>query len=305
MNFLGFKPPRRIQVVLGALVLAGTALATLIPWSHTPGTEPGAVEKFVEGLGEALAIAAVLGLVVDEAAKRSVLSESLREFTERISLHIIGHLHDQSLREVVERHLKGDLVRTKWTVTYTISDWPTRQGTEYKQLLTESDYDMKNVSTSQTDYACHYEVEESLFTSIGVARIDRVEWKGFAYVDGQTPAPAELTRPRGKVVFHKVVPLSGLATLNFKIRSTELIRTGSIVPFFATQPVLKTTLIVKYPKASLDVWVDFSFDDAGDGEPVGDEGKKWELSKPLLPGQGFTVRFADKSATSSSTTVAT
>lgn len=288
MSF-NLTPRHKLQWSLVGLVIVGIALATLIPWEHAAGTEPGALEKFVEGLGEALAIAGILGLLVDEAAKRDLLKEGAKGLIEKISLHIVGHLHEPILRDAVEQHLKGDLVRTNWTVTYTISNWPGQPaGTEYKQLETESVYDMRNVSYSPRDYLCHYEVEESLFPTIGKARIDSVEWRG------QATGSIKTTRGQGRIVFDEVVKLPGREALQFTIRSTELIRNGSIVPFFTTQPVLETFLIIKYPVKLLNVWVDFSSEDVGGGTAllVG-EGKQWTLKKPLLPGQGFTVRFAE------------
>jgi hypothetical protein len=78
------------------------------------------------------------------------------------------------------------------------------------------------------------------------------------------------------------------------IESEELVPEGSILPFFAKHPVLKTTLTVEYPIDQLKVVVEPSLaaDKTDEGTPLEDgNGKRWEFPDPLLPGQGFTIRF--------------
>ena len=76
--------------------------------------------------------------------------------------------------------------------------------------------------------------------------------------------------------------------------SEELVIEGSILPFFAKHPVLRTTLTIEYPMDRMNVLVELSLgpDKTDEGTPLDHgKGKRWEFPDPLLPGQGFTVRF--------------
>ena len=57
-------------------------------------------------------------------------------------------------------------------------------------------------------------------------------------------------------------------------------------------------MTVEYPVERMNVWVELSvgpLDKSEEGKPLpGGNGMKWEFMNPLLPGQGFTVRFKRK-----------
>ena len=314
----------RLRLLLGGLLLAGLALKVL-PWHdlHLPsGAEflPEWIIASLEGLGEALAIAALLGLSVDELAKRHLLEDVLDD----ISAHIAGRLLEPKLREVIEQYLKADLVRSRWDITYRIADWPGQPaGSTFKKLTTIFDYQMENRSASEKPYDCVYDVEKSLFPEIGPAQILKVEGRAIvgAMDDNNFSYPAYpgdrrgLTETESNLIFKRPVTLwpsplikgaaGGERQASYEIHteSEELVSEGSILPFFAKHLVLVTTLTIEYPIDRLNVWVELSLgpDKTEEGKPLADgKGKSWEFD-PLLPGQGFTVRFRSKVAAAGQT----
>ena len=251
--------------------------------------------KILEGLGEALAIAGILAAVVDEAAKRDLM----KEFTENISAHIAGRLLPGQMREHIEQYLKDLLVRTSWHITYILDDvagHPT-----FKRLVTQSTYEMENRSSSAQEYHCTYDLEASLFPNVGRTSITKMSGYNllerrtvFTFPDRSRPdwTPKEsggCLRLREPVW----IPAVGKPSFRFELESEAFLPDGFIIPFFAGRPVLSTTLEVKYLRDQLDVYVE---------PPVGDKvtptdvegGKRWEFTKPMLPGQGFSVRFVTK-----------
>ena len=270
-----------------------------IPWETWPMANRLAVSEpfraLFRGLGEALVIACVVALLVDRAAKLKLL----KEFAADVSTHIIGRRLPESLRKHIEPYLEADLIRTTWNITYVISDWPGHHG--YDRLETVSVYEIENRSSSPTVYRCVYSVEKSLFPKIGETAI--LAATGNSIVDPKDafdyPEQPEL-KPEdddenGRIVFRKNVAIPAVrgSAYRFSFQSVECFRDGSIVPFFAKLPVLATTLTVQYPVARMKVIVDLSFGDIKkDAQPIKFAGGvQWVFNKPILPGQGFTMRF--------------
>ena len=166
------KARTRLRFALGTIFVLGIVLV-VVPWHeirHANGEEFLAswAIRLTEGVGEALAIAAILGWFVDEAAKRELLEDVLDD----VSAHIAGRLLEPTLREFIETYLKADLVRAKWDITYVISDWPGQPtNTEYKKLVTRSITRWRTGPHHPKIYPCVYEVEKSLFPEIGEAKI--------------------------------------------------------------------------------------------------------------------------------------
>jgi hypothetical protein len=312
----------RLRLALALIFVLGMVLV-VTPWREVHNTDGETLLaewmlRLIEGLGEALAIAALLGWFVDEAAKRQLLEDVLDD----ISAHIVGRLLEPRLREQIEQHLKADLVRAKWDITYIISDWPGQPADSmFKKLTTRFDYEMVNRSASERTYLVVYDVEKSLFPEIGEAKILKVEGRTlvggldeftFPFYPGDErgldkagsnwifkrpvlifPSPAveydtKDRRRRAQLVEDKQ-PSYAIHT-----ESEELVTEGSILPFFAKHPVLKTTLTIEYPIDRLNVLVELSLgpDKTDEGKPLENgKGKRWEFPDPMLPGQGFTVRF--------------
>ena len=291
--------------------LLGLALFSVPEWeawlaAHALEVNPH-VLNLIRGLGEAAIVADIIAILVDQAAKRRLL----KEFAANVSAHIIGRQLPPELRTHIEPFLETDFIRTIWDVTYTITDWPNQP--DYKKLVTHSVHEIENRSSNSKEYNCYYEVETSLFPEIGEAKILRAIGTNLrdSKVEFEYPINAALeikTDPdTGHVIFEKKVtipahegPADQSAPIGpqyrFSVESQECFRDGSIVPFFTRFAVLATTLTVHYPVDLMDVFVDFSLGDVDDDVKRQElaTGREWRLKKPMLPGQGFSIRFAKK-----------
>jgi len=312
----------RLRLALTLIFVLGMVLV-VTPWGevHTAGGETllaAWLIRLIEGLGEALAIAAILGWFVDEAAKRQMLEDVLDD----ISAHIVGRLLEPRLREQIEQHLKADLVRAKWDITYIISDWPGQPADSmFKKLTTRFDYEMVNRSASERTYPVVYDIEKSLFPEIGEAKILKVEGRTLVGGLDEFTFPVSPADKRGlhetasNWIFERSVLIFPSPAVEYDTKdrrrraqlvedkqpsyaihteSDELVTEGSILPFFAKHPVLKTTLTIEYPIDRLNVLVELSLgpDMTKEAKLLDNgAGKRWEFPNPLLPGQGFTVRF--------------
>lgn len=126
---------------------------------------PLIMQNILPKIGDALMIAQIIAITVDQAAKRQLLGEFARD----ISTHIIGRALPTDLRDYIEKYLEADLVRANWRITYTITEIPSRPG--YEKLITLSEYEMHNRTGMPRPYLFAYEVEE--FPEIGTATITR------------------------------------------------------------------------------------------------------------------------------------
>jgi len=266
------------------------------------------VWSLLRGIGEAIIIAVVLVVAFDEATKRRFLEGVIKD----ASGHLLGSLLPPKLSQhITTQFLRTELVRKDWTIEYTISEWEGQR--DYIKLEMLSTYTMENHSAFPQDYTCYYEVEQSLLPDMDKATIEEVSGhnpanpherfsylsKDSRYQDGKVcTLPGKITfRHDVKIPGHKQ-PSDPLPSYSFKVRSVECFYKASIVPFFAKHPVLSTTLIVQYSENKMDVFVDLSFDaiEKYPPRPAPPHGKEWNLDqKPMLSGQGFTVRFAPKS----------
>jgi hypothetical protein len=251
----------------------------------------------IQALGEAMAIAAVIAGLVDEAAKRKFL----REFAEDISTHIVGRLLPPLLREHIHHYLSVDFVRYNWEIVYRIDI--AEEG--FIRLETTTRYEMENRSPFERKFVVGYEVEESWSPDIGKTRITFVKARDLLHEQDLFERQEEelKTKKEGRFVklcadrdMEIIIPgydLQPQHRYSFELRSVEYFRDSFQTPFLALHPVLKTTLTVIYPKDRLEVDLSLTFDEldlAAHPEPI-KEGKKWTIVRPILPGQGFFVRW--------------
>jgi hypothetical protein len=289
----------RIALVAGALLLLAP------PWKDWlmemyPPVWSESISGLLKGIGEAFIVALVLELLVDAPLKHRLVDEIIDEVAPRILAHL---LPPKVFRYIEENLLRQNLVRRSWDITYRIT--PVENKPYYVKLETVSRYDIANVAPSPVTYPAVYEVERSLFPDIGETDISEVTVRNlliapdakpvFKHPDGADTAYAP------KVVGNYVsfskpfeIPVhKESSAMQFVFCSTEYFHVGSIVPFFAKYLVEKTTLRVIYPKETLQVIVDFPANNVSelhpDQEPSGDD--SYTFPKPILPGQGFTVRF--------------
>jgi hypothetical protein len=265
------------------------------------------VLNLIRGVGEAAIIAAIIAVLVDQAAKRRLL----KEFAANVSAHIIGRQLPPELRTHIEPFLETDFIRTSWDITYTITEWQGQP--DYEKLITHSVHEIENRASNNKEYNCYYEVETSLFPDVGEAKILRASGTNlreskveFEYPKDPALAP-RTDKETGHIIFEKKVtipahegPADQSAPIGpqfrFSVESEECFRDGSIVPFFTRFAVLATTLTVHYPVELMDVFVDFALGDIQDDVKRQElaTGREWRLKKPMLPGQGFSVRFVKK-----------
>jgi hypothetical protein len=253
------------------------------------------IPEIFHKIGEALIIAPVLALLVDEAAKTKLL----REFSLDISSHIMGRLLPGQLREYLTGYLQMFLVRTRWEITYDIEKWEGQPG--YIRLKTFMEYDMKNYSDHPTDYDFKYSVEESLYPHVGCTQITYVRLGDEATYEGEALAKVVQAENDYQTFSSKrqLQPhsLPSKPTYTFSSRSEECFRDSGFSPFFAIYPVMNAVLSVWYPHESLRVSLELTYDNvktATQRVPIssGDrKGIKWTIKGPMLPGQGFIVRW--------------
>ncbi len=294
------KGKARYRASFTFLLIAGLVLRAF-PWDSAVKLRdhPNWREFLIRlpvGLGEALIIALIISALVDSEAKRSML----REFAENVSLHIIGRWLPKELRAHLEGYLASDLLRKDWVIQYNIETWPDQS--KFFKLRSAIEYKIENRGESDRDYDFRYDVEESFFPHLGKAKI--IKCSGGATEDPERHDSFEYPRDskieclfqnNSYSVARKIAIPAG-KVFRFTAESEECFRDGSSIPFFTYCPVLSSTLILNYPTDRLDIFVDLSFGDIetdATSEKT-DTGVVWTFVKPILPGQGFSIRVYDK-----------
>ena len=126
---------RRYRLLLFAAFLVGIGLASVRVECPTSWLRFGFVCGFLteipRKIGDALIIAPLLALLVDEAAKTKLL----REFSLDVSSHIMGRMLPVKLRDHLTGYLQMFLVRTRWDITYYIEKWEGQPGYTAAQVL--------------------------------------------------------------------------------------------------------------------------------------------------------------------------
>ena len=283
-----------VLAILGlGLILSGVS-ATLV---HTrPSVSPEFVFflELLERLGDALAIAAIVGGVIEQLVfKKEYLKQVKGWFIDYFG----GELPEE-LRERLREYLEISLIRTTWDITYAIEHWTGHAG--YLRLKTTMDYYMENHAEESEEYEFVYEVEDSLCPEISQTAITSVRVVSENYDADQLK---RLVKPeRGYQVFESDAPVNlephagpGHPTYPFHAESVECFKGVIVSPFWALYPVMKTTVTIWYPD-DIELFFDVTLGDVEEvttKEPVVHGNKKgtcWTINRPILPGQGFHVR---------------
>lgn len=282
------------------LLLANWPWETRLPvLVHIPMLGPF-LPKVLQRIGEALIIAPILAIIVDAAAKRLLL----KEFAENVSIHIIGRRLPQALREHIFTYLNKPVVRTKWTITYWIENWPQMPG--YVKLTTASEYEIENRGEQMERYEFLYEVEDSWFPTVGEAHLKQVSIS----IPGQKKreydeATLEIRQKDSKELSgNKIfrIPLdipptpsapSPQSVSRFVAQSVECYRDSFDARFAVPLiPVIETTVVANYEKTEFKVQTYLST--RGDNRAIQrtelDRATKWHITVPLLPGQCIFTR---------------
>jgi hypothetical protein len=190
------------------------------------------------------------------------------------------------------------LVRTRWDITYTINKWENQPG--YIRLSTSFEYDMENYSTDPKAYDFIYSVEDSLYPQIGSTQITFVRLGEVTFDERSLAKEVFAENGYQKFSSQKQLEPHGTShkpTYTFHAKSIECFRDSGFSPFTAAFPVLKATLSVWYEKKDFQVSLDLTYDDFKIGakrEEIAEgfkQGTKWTIKGPILPGQGFLVRW--------------
>jgi hypothetical protein len=267
----------------------GTTAASL-PWDRMRA--PQFLRALIPGLGEALMIAPILALIVDDAAKRKLL----REFAVDVSSNIIGRHLPATMREAIRQYLSVQIIRSRWCVTYTIREMPNTPG--YILMHTRCEWDFEN--RSDKDMPCPYSfgVERSWFHEIGETQITRWgfqdPWnlKSFDYLRGDKRLNPTLEGDMWTVRAQVSLPPHPHPVFTCWAECEEVYPNNFSAPFVAAYPVEHLTVIVRYPEGKFEIALLLSFEDSEVENPLRSTGEiRWDLSKPILPGQCFFTRW--------------
>lgn len=298
----------RFHVILGLIFVGGLFLA-VFPWlwlvEATHVTWLGSrFDEVVHKMGDALMIAPILAIAVDQAAKQ----ELLKEFAKDVSSHIIGRQLPEPMREYIRDYLDVEFLRSTWDVTYEISPWKRKDGSienGHVQLATKSVFTMHNLTPKDRAYTFRYEVEDSWFPRIGDTRLTHASARplvgggGFDWPEDKLKPPL-LKHDKGVQWFEEDVTIGAGKRWHFVAESVECFRDSSTCPpFNAYYAVEAMTIAVRYPKSMFTVSLTLTFGDVADAAEVPTETADettWRLTKPMLPGQGFIVTWQRKPA---------
>jgi hypothetical protein len=262
------------SAALAAIPLVGSTLILILP-----------------SIGQALVIAPVTACVVDAAAKRQFMAEFARD----VSIHIVGRLLPEHLREHMLGYLNLTMVRKDWKLTFTLADWPDHP--EFVQLTTISEYEIENRGEAGRPYEFFYEVNKSWFPEIAEGRLLHV----CISVAGEKTFEADEQSLQGMLaaepdcsLFHKTVEIPGRphSVYRFLAESVECFRDG-FSPFVAPVATLGVTVTAYFPKDKFRVAMYASTRPSSRSLETTElsNGTQWHISEPLLPGQCVFTRW--------------
>lgn len=261
------------------------------PWQQT--SAPEFLRAVVPKIAEALMIAPIIALMVDEAAKRKLL----REFANDISSNIIGRHLPVSMREAVREYLSVSVIRRKWNVTYTITEIAGLAG--YVKVHTHSEWELENCLEKSQACPFRFAVEKSWFPEVGETEITRFGLEdpygveSFDYHMGDKELRPTLEEG-DLVVTGKPIALPPKPHAPFKcwVECVEVYRSDYSTPYVAASPVERLTVRVRYPEGRFKIGLQLSFDDSTNS-PLHSAGEVlWELSKPMLVGHSFFTTWS-------------
>jgi hypothetical protein len=289
----------KLTVTLILLLLLGLVLAvvcaTLV--HVTPSASPWlvAILELFERFGDALAIAAIVGGVIERIAFQKELLERSRDFF----IRYFGRLLPSELQKRLRDYLEISIIRTEWNISYDIEHWPDKPG--YLRLITESRYTMENRSEQQQTCRFLYEVENSLCPEIAETCITGIRLINDEYDEDVLKDEHLIKSERGYQIFERsditLPPFKkiGRGVYEFEARSVECFKGVIVSPFWSVYPVIKTKFSIKHPQ-DVEVFFEVTFGDTSEMTEKKERSENsrketvWTITKPILPGQGFEVR---------------
>ena len=244
---------------------------------------------FASELGGAFIIASLLAILVDNALKEKLLTE----FGTDVQGHIIGHLLPLELRKHLLGYLEMSLVRKRWNVTYTLTPCSTTQHVKVEVL---NKYEMENRSSEVRTFPFAMKVEKSFFPTeenrVTYARVND---------DAVAVKPEDCKEEGGYVGYEHHVKMppydkDNPKRFSFVAKSVQYFFEPAILPFISMWPVAEVTVTVLDPTDSYLTSLDPTF---ATTNPVcqnlaPEGGTEWKIKQPILPGQGFILRWSKK-----------
>jgi hypothetical protein len=274
--------------IIGSLALA-LSLKLLLPLWQAYKTWPHEEWKdLAKDVSNACIIAVLLALLVDAALKEELLTK----FAKDISGHIIGNLLPLKLRKHLMDYLEMSLVRERWNITYILEPC----APQHVKVTIMSDYEMENRSGDDQRFQFVMKVEKSWFPNCGQNLITSVRVND----DPETRNPPCVEKD-GNWVYEQFVDIPPYEKENpqhfrFRTQSQQYFFESAFSPFISMWPVPDATVTVKDPSTSFEVVLDPTFKPrkAPCRTELGD-GVEWKINEPILPGQGFFVRWSKRS----------
>lgn len=295
---------RRFHRNLLVTAIIGLPLS-LIPWGQIPLPKGlwfallGWVLPLFAKIGDAMIIAVILTLIVDRAAKATLL----KEFALDISGHIIGWHLPQVLRDHLQKYLTLDIIRREWRVAYELTELSDQPG--FVRIEEWIQTDLENLSASEQNTVIMMEIERSWFPKAGESRINEMWFDDQCYYPDPTGSTkletdAQFIRVAKKVCLpsHKADPEKRFSA---QVKDETFHATIGMCPMFFLFPVLKTMITVHYPSTlRVDLLLTFGEvetesvrqDRQGEGNTAI---VSWVIDTPILPGQGFVLQWAPSS----------
>jgi len=264
-------------------------LSSLPTHDGPPGWWSSEWRRFASEAGGAFIIAFLLAILVDSALKEELLTEFARD----VSGHIIGNLLPLRLREHLLGYLGMSLVRERWNITYTLTPCP---ATQHVKVEVSNNYEMENRSSEEQTFPFTMMVERSFFPT-EENRITHVRVND----EVVTVNPEDCQEKGGYVVYESLVKMppydkdNPQRRFSFVAKSVQYFFESAILPFISIWPVPEVTVTVLDPTGAYDTLLDPTFETADPPcqTPV-DGGNEWKIKEPILPGQGFILRWSKR-----------
>lgn len=256
---------------------------------HEELLSPGrTVVLLLEKLGEALIIAAILGFAVDEAVKRSLVTEITRDGLD----FAVGFELPQEVKEQVRFVLRLPFVRRNVRVTYEFNPAPAGATPPYVAVVSTSEYEVTNLTGS----AKYFDFKSSIETARGEGlpenqlllmevptlheKVTGAELAGIAHLEGpyrKAKIPVEIGGHRSKPVTFRTERLA-----HYRLKD-------AIVLDLLEPPIIGITVAVVAP-AEFDFRVSFETEGEVTVRETGGR-REWFHPGVHLPGSHFRLQW--------------
>lgn len=243
-------------------------------------------------IADALLIAPVLAAVVDRAAKENLLADFARD----VSTHIIGRYVPRELRDHINTYLTVDIVRRDLDIVYELKE---QEGDEEAIVLeTSMTSDLHNYSEKAIETTQFIAVSKGLNAKRKSSTLTEVTFGDFTYREGDQTTSLHSTGIDN--VFRMKYQLAPSQTgesphaTRCILRAREYFGVSDQTAYLAVHPVIGVSVTFIHPrKYAVELDLTFTQDSMAPPVPVYANGRsKWKLEAPILPGQGFFLKWS-------------